>query len=173
MMHVRRSPSRAANTLTASEYISPLRSICTDTRASQVAPSASQLCLGMSLTLRCICDSTVFTSVMRWRLPGKTDDRPAHFNMVGLPSKRQTTTLIPDDASPPATNDQFAKCGHDEAGIEGSGGELNLPFGTHPYCCGNSTWSSFSWRAKAPHPNEPAQTCYRRAAAAEPTLASA
>jgi hypothetical protein len=74
--------------------------------------------------------------------------------MVGLPSKRQTTTLIPDDASPPATNDQFAKCGHDEAGIEGSGGELNLPFGTHPYCCGNSTWSSFSWRAKA-SPNVP------------------
>jgi hypothetical protein len=36
-----------------------------------------------------------------------------------------------------------------QAGIEGSGGELNLPFGTNPWCCGNTTWSSFSWRAKA------------------------
>jgi|EP01043_Picozoa_sp_COSAG02_P016138 hypothetical protein len=41
-----------------------------------------------------------------------------------------------------------------QAGIEGSGGELNTPFGTHPYCCGNTTWSSFSWRAKA-SPNAP------------------
>ena len=50
--------------------------------------------------------------------------------------------------------DPFAHCGFDEAGIEGSGGELNLPFGTNPFCCGNSTWSSFSWRAKA-SPNVP------------------
>lgn len=44
--------------------------------------------------------------------------------------------------------------GFDERGIEGTGGELNLPFGTRPFCCGNTTWSSFSWRAKAT-PNVP------------------
>lgn len=55
--------------------------------------------------------------------------------------------------APPA--DPFATCGNDEAGIVGGGGgELNTPFGTHPYCCGNTTWSSFTWRAKA-SPNTP------------------
>jgi hypothetical protein len=61
-------------------------------------------------------------------------------------------------AAPPpaaAADDPFARCGYDEAGIVGTGGgELNTPFGTHPYCCGNTTWSSFSWRAKA-SPNAP------------------
>ena len=28
-------------------------------------------------------------------------------------------------------------------------GELDSPFGMDPWCCGNTTWSSFSWRAKA------------------------
>lgn len=56
-------------------------------------------------------------------------------------------------AAPPA--DPFANCGNDEVGIVRAGsGELNTPFGTHPYCCGNTTWSSFSWRAKA-SPNTP------------------
>jgi len=59
-----------------------------------------------------------------------------------------------DDSSEAPPANPFAKCGNDEAGIEGSGGELNTPFGTRPFCCGNTTWSSFSWRAKA-SPNVP------------------
>ena len=42
---------------------------------------------------------------------------------------------------PPPPADPFADCGHDEVGIVGKGGELNTPFGTNPYCCGNTTWS--------------------------------
>ena len=61
-------------------------------------------------------------------------------------------TAEPAGTSP--SPDPFARCGFDEAGIEGSGGETNLPFGTSPFCCGNTTWSSFSWRAKA-SPNVP------------------
>ena len=62
-------------------------------------------------------------------------------------------STAPPPPSPP-TADPFARCGFDEAGIEGTGGELNLPFGMTPFCCGNTTWSSFSWRAKA-SPNVP------------------
>ena len=45
--------------------------------------------------------------------------------------------------------DPFANCGAGEAGIEVLRGELDSPFGTTDWCCGNTTWSSFSWRAKA------------------------
>eukprot|EP01052_Picozoa_sp_SAG31_P006275 SAG31_NODE_286_length_18467_cov_41.317056_13_plen_1204_part_00 len=80
--------------------------------------------------------------------PLKTDDSGDSNDNLHFQSETRT----------PATMlDPFAKCGNDEAGIEGSGGELNTPFGTHPYCCGNTTWSSFSWRAKA-SPNIPFET---------------
>jgi hypothetical protein len=57
--------------------------------------------------------------------------------------------------TPPPPPSPFAKCGWDETGVEMPGsGELNLPFGMNPWCCGNTTWSSFSWRAMA-SPNTP------------------
>eukprot|EP01043_Picozoa_sp_COSAG02_P041179 COSAG02_NODE_3394_length_6814_cov_8.672971_2_plen_1115_part_00 len=45
--------------------------------------------------------------------------------------------------------DPFANCGAGEAGIEVLRGELDSPFGLKQWCCGNTTWSTFSWRAKA------------------------
>jgi hypothetical protein len=48
-----------------------------------------------------------------------------------------------------AAVDPFANCGAGEAGIEVLRGELDSPFGLEQWCCGNTTWSSFSWRAKA------------------------
>ena len=49
-------------------------------------------------------------------------------------------------------DDPFAFCGAGEAGIMGElRGESDSPFGSgvNQWCCGNTTWSSFSWRAKA------------------------
>jgi hypothetical protein len=49
--------------------------------------------------------------------------------------------------------DPFAFCGAGEAGIEGvrARGESDSPFGSgvNQWCCGNTTWSAFSWCAKA------------------------
>jgi hypothetical protein len=81
---------------------------------------------------------------------------------------RSTATPPP----PPPTADPFARCGFDEAGIEGTGGELNLPFGMSPFCCGNTTWSSFSWRAKA-SPNVPFNAAAVAVGAAEAEGAAA
>ena len=49
------------------------------------------------------------------------------------------------------TGDPFAMCGFGESGAPVFAGEGDSPFGvgSDQWCCGNTTWSSFSWRAKA------------------------
>jgi hypothetical protein len=64
--------------------------------------------------------------------------------MLLLPLLTTTTLLVSVDVSAP-----FASCGAGEAGIEVLQTELDSPFGLEQWCCGNTTWSSFSWRAKA------------------------
>jgi hypothetical protein len=48
-------------------------------------------------------------------------------------------------------DDPFAMCGFGESGAPVFAGEGDSPFGvgSDTWCCGNTTWSSFSWRAKA------------------------
>ena len=48
-----------------------------------------------------------------------------------------------------ADEDPFAQCGFGESGAPVSGSEGDSPFGvgSDTWCCGNTTWSSFSWRA--------------------------
>jgi hypothetical protein len=51
---------------------------------------------------------------------------------------------------PPPPPDEFAQCGAGEAGWEVLHGEGDSPFHVgDTYCCGNSTWSAFRWRARA------------------------
>jgi hypothetical protein len=55
-------------------------------------------------------------------------------------------------SAPPAGHSVFAQCGAGEAGLEVLRGEGDSPFRSgNPYCCGNSTWSTFRWRARATH----------------------
>jgi hypothetical protein len=44
--------------------------------------------------------------------------------------------------------DPFNNCGVGEEGIEVLKGETDSPFPS-PWCCGNTTWSAFMWRARA------------------------
>ena len=48
-------------------------------------------------------------------------------------------------------DDPFAMCGFGETGAPVFAGEGDSPFGvgSDNWCCGNTTWSSFSWRAKS------------------------
>ena len=57
--------------------------------------------------------------------------------------------VLVSSGSAAAGVDPFANCGAGEAGIEVLRGELDSPFGLEQWCCGNTTWSSISWRAKA------------------------
>ena len=51
------------------------------------------------------------------------------------------------NSAPPKGN-PFANCGAGEAGIEVLDGEGDSPF-SQPWCCGNTTWSSFKYRIRA------------------------
>ena len=62
-----------------------------------------------------------------------------------------------------APDDPFKNCGVGEAGIEILEGETDSPFPS-PWCCGNTTWAAFKWRARA-SPN----FLYTGATAAPPT----
>ena len=60
-----------------------------------------------------------------------------------------TATTLPSVAAattPPAT-DPMALCGAGEDGRDQPRGEGDTPF-RYPWCCGNTTWSAFSFRAK-------------------------
>jgi hypothetical protein len=61
--------------------------------------------------------------------------------------------VMPAAATPAPSDDQFKNCGAGEAGIEVLESETNSPFPA-PWCCGNTTWSAFKWRARA-SPNFP------------------
>ena len=51
-------------------------------------------------------------------------------------------------SSGPPTTDPFANCGAGEAGREVLDGEGDSPF-PFPWCCGNTTWSTFKYRIRA------------------------
>jgi hypothetical protein len=50
-----------------------------------------------------------------------------------------------------SSSNPFAMCGFGESGAPVFAGEGDSPFGvgSSQWCCGNTTWSSFSWRARA------------------------
>ena len=69
--------------------------------------------------------------------------------VVGL-SEGSPLALEPEEGSR-VGDDLFAMCGFGESGAPVFAGEGDSPFGvgSDNWCCGNTTWSSFSWRAKA------------------------
>lgn len=56
-----------------------------------------------------------------------------------------------DDSGSNNNSNPFAQCGFGETGAPGFTGKGDSPFGvgSDNWCCGNTTWSSFSWRARA------------------------
>jgi hypothetical protein len=93
--------------------------------------------------------------------PAGCDVKPVHAQRTGEPAggahrrgapselgaELPRAAMKTDDAANP-----FAYCGAGEAGIMGElRDESDSPFGfgTNQWCCGNTTWSSFAWRAKA------------------------
>ena len=78
-----------------------------------------------------------------------SDEREAPAGMGRSDTALSALLLLVLPPLVPASIDPFVNCGAGEAGIEVLRGELDSPFGTNDWCCGNTTWSSFSWRAKA------------------------